>query len=158
MIRVLALVSSVLLLAGCVEPPYVNLDNQGLEALRAQGVPVVDIRRPEEWRETGVVEGSSLMTFVDGNGRLVPGFLERFTASFDKDQPVILICRTGNRTDVLGRHLTEQMGYSQVYNVRDGITRWIGEGRPVERGGMARAPLMPDRAQSARTPPPAVGG
>ena len=25
----------------------------------------MDIRRPEEWRETGVVEGSQLLTFVD---------------------------------------------------------------------------------------------
>jgi rhodanese-related sulfurtransferase len=25
------------------------------------------------------------------------------------------------------------MGYTQVYNVRDGITRWIGDGQPVTR-------------------------
>jgi rhodanese-related sulfurtransferase len=51
-----------------------------------------------------------------------------------KDQPVVLICRTGNRTDVLGRHLVERMGYSRVYNVRDGIVGWLSEGRPVTRG------------------------
>lgn len=121
-------------IAGCAEPPYTNVDNQGLQILLEQGVPLVDIRRPEEWRETGVVESSRLLTFVDANGRVRPGFLETLTNSVPPDQPVALICRTGNRTDVLARYLVEQLGYSRVYNVRDGITGWIREGRPVSRG------------------------
>ena len=47
------------------------------------------------------------------------------------DDPVVLICRTGNRTDALARELIEKMGYTQIYNVRDGITRWIGDNNPV---------------------------
>jgi rhodanese-related sulfurtransferase len=121
-------------LAGCSEPPYTNVDNAGLERLVANGVPVVDIRRPDEWRQTGVVAGSERLTFVDEMGRLKPGFIESFTQRFDPNEPVVLICRTGNRTDVLGRHLVEQMGYTQVYNVRDGITEWIRRGNPVSRG------------------------
>jgi len=30
----------------------------------------------------------------------------------------------------LARELAKA-GYTQIYNVRDGITRWIGEGNPV---------------------------
>lgn len=125
---------SAVFLAGCMEPPYTNVDNAGLERLIDQGIPVVDIRRPEEWRETGVVAGSERLTFVDELGRVKPGFLERLTSEIEKDEPVVLICRTGNRTDVLARHLVENLGYNRVYNVRDGITAWIGEGRPVDRG------------------------
>ena len=132
--RLLGLVIVALLLTGCAEPPYTNVDNQGLERLLQQSVPVIDIRRPEEWRETGVVEGSRGITFVDASGRVTPKFLETFGATVGKDQPVVLICRTGNRTDVLARHLVEQMGYTQVYNVRDGIMGWLREGRPVTRG------------------------
>lgn len=132
--RLFGLAVVTLLLAGCAEPPYTNVDNQGLQRLLQQAVPVIDIRRPEEWRETGVVEGSRGITFVDANGRVVPNFLETFSATVSKDQPVVLICRTGNRTDVLARHLVERMGYSQVYNVRDGIVGWLREGRPVSRG------------------------
>jgi rhodanese-related sulfurtransferase len=135
LIRLLSAVCAALLLSGCAEPPpYTNLDNQGLERLLQQSVTVIDIRRPEEWRETGVVEGSRGMTFVDANGRVMPNFLETFSATVSKDQPIVLICRTGNRTDVLARHLMERMGYSQVYNVRDGIMGWLSEGRPVTRG------------------------
>jgi rhodanese-related sulfurtransferase len=123
-----------LLLGGCSQPPYTNVDNQGLAQLMEQSVPVIDIRRPEEWRETGVVAGSLGLTFVDEAGRVKPNFLEDFAAAVSRDQPVVLICRTGNRTDVLGRYLVEQLGYTRVYNVRDGIMGWLREGRPVGRG------------------------
>ncbi len=120
-------------LGGCAKPPYTNLDNAQLQALRQQGVPIYDVRRPEEWRQTGVVEGSRLLTFVDAGGRPLPDFLPRFSAEVGKDSPVILICRTDSRTDALARHLVEQMGYTQVYNVRGGITDWIGDKQPVVR-------------------------
>lgn len=120
-------------LAGCSAPPYNNLDNEQLKAMLDKGVPIYDVRRAEEWRQTGVVAGSQLLTFVDDKGRVDPEFLPRFTQAVSKDDPVILICRTGNRTDVLGRYLVEKLGYTQVHNVRDGITRWIRDGRPVVR-------------------------
>jgi rhodanese-related sulfurtransferase len=130
--RLFSIILFAVSLGACAEPPYTNVDNGKLKELVAQGMPLYDIRRAEEWRQTGVVEGSRKLTFVDAAGRLNPEFLPRFSAEVDKNKPVILICRTGNRTDALARELAE-MGYTQVYNVRDGITRWIGEGNPVVR-------------------------
>ena len=129
--RLSGLLLLVIALSGCAEPPYSNLDNEQLETLLGQGVPIYDIRRAEEWHQTGVIEGSRLQTFVDDSGRVLPDFLAYLSRTVDKDDPVILICRTGNRTSTLARHLTEQMGYTQVYNVRNGITRWISDDRPV---------------------------
>ena len=47
------------------------------------------------------------------------------------------IAKTGSdtfsRTNTLARLRVEQMGYTQVYNVRDGITRWISDDNPVYR-------------------------
>lgn len=120
-----------LTLTGCGKPPYENVDNVGLQGLIQQGVPVYDIRRPEEWRQTGVVEGSRKLTFVDASGRPNPSFLAEFSARVGKNDPVVLICRTGNRTDALARELMEKHGYTRVYNVKNGIARWIGEGHPV---------------------------
>lgn len=120
-----------LIVVGCTPPPYINVDNAQLKALLAQGVPIYDVRRPEEWRQTGVVAGSRKLTYVDQSGRPNPEFLPRFTAEVGKNEPVILICRTGNRTDKLARELMEEQGYTQVYNVRDGITAWVAENHPV---------------------------
>src|SRR5210317_2107696 len=68
----------VLTVSACTELPYNNLDNGHLKTLLEQGVPIYDIRRPEEWRQTGVIEGSRLLTFVDAGGRVLPDFLTRF--------------------------------------------------------------------------------
>jgi len=133
MLRLFAIVFALfplLALSGCGEPPYTQVDNAQLKSLIAQGVPLYDIRRPEEWRQTRVVESSRTLTYVDAIGRPNPDFLPRFMAEVGKDDPVVLICRTGNRTDVLARQLAD-LGYTQIYNVRDGIARWIGEGNPV---------------------------
>jgi rhodanese-related sulfurtransferase len=131
LLRAFAVLLVLLTLGGCSKPPYDNVDNAGLKSLLAQGVPVYDIRRPDEWRQTGIVEGSQKLTFVDASGRPNPSFLADFSARVGKNDPVVLICRTGNRTDALARELMEKHGYTKIYNVQNGITRWIGEGNPV---------------------------
>jgi hypothetical protein len=79
----LLLLLTALALGGCAEPPYSNIDNAQLRTLPARGVQVYDIRRPEEWRQTGVVEGSRKLTFVDAGGRPNPESLPRFTAAMN---------------------------------------------------------------------------
>lgn len=128
-----ALLLVLLPLCAYAAAPYTNIDNQQLKSLQAQGIPVYDIRRAEEWQQTGVVEGSHRLTFVDEKGRLMPDFVAKFTQAVNKNDPVILICRTGSRTDVLSRALVEELGYTRVYNVKNGITRWVSEGLPVVR-------------------------
>jgi len=129
--RLLGTALLTLALGACAAPPYTNVDNDGLKALVVQGVPIYDVRRPEEWRSTGVVAGSRTLTYVDKSGRPNPEFLPRFTAEVGKNDPVILICRTGNRTDKLARELMEKHGYTRVYNVREGIVGWIGGNNAV---------------------------
>ncbi len=112
---------------------YTNVSNEELKSLLQQGVTLVDIRRPEEWRQTGIVKGSHKITLFDRNGRVVPDFQEKFEAITDPDKPVVLICRTGNRTAVASKMLSQQLGYKKIYNVERGITDWIRKGNPVVR-------------------------
>ena len=113
----------------------IQVDSAGLERLRAEGVPVIDVRRPEEWRKTGVIEGSHLLTFYDKKGRYdLDSWLPALAAIAESDRPVALICRSGNRSSRVARMLDEQFGYGQVYSARDGILGWLEEGRfTVER-------------------------
>jgi rhodanese-related sulfurtransferase len=114
------------------EAPYKSLDNEGLAQMVRNGATVIDIRRPEEWRQTGVVEGSYLITAFDERGRMMPDFAARFGQLTDPNDPVVLICRTGNRTSTLARLLTEQADYQEVYNVSHGIVSWIAAGKDVK--------------------------
>ena len=125
----IGLALAITLLSACTELPYSNLNNDQLKTMLEQNVPIYDIRRAEEWRQTGVIENSHLLTFVDAGGRMKENFIASFTAAVGKDDPVILICRTGNRTSALARLLTKKLGYTKVYNVHNGITQWISDKR-----------------------------
>jgi rhodanese-related sulfurtransferase len=113
------------------ELPYKNIGNDELQLMLNDNIPIYDVRRPDEWIQTGVIEGSNLLTFADAYGRIKPSFLSRFTAEIKKDDIVILICRTGNRTSNLARYLADEFGYTNVFNVGDGINKWLREKRPV---------------------------
>jgi rhodanese-related sulfurtransferase len=122
-----------LALAGCNKPPYTGVNNAELKALLAQGVPIYDVRRPDEWQQTGVVQGSHQLTFVDAGSRLNPAFFPTFTQQVARDQPVIIICRSGSRSDKLARELMAEHGYTKVYNVSNGMNGWLAEANPVVR-------------------------
>jgi rhodanese-related sulfurtransferase len=113
-----------------------NIDNAELEKLISQGVPVIDIRRPEEWQQTGIVKGSHLITFFDKRGNYnVRAWLDKLAPIAGKNDPFILICRTGNRTGTVSRFLDQKLGYTKVYNVQKGITSWIAGGKPTVKPG-----------------------
>lgn len=109
-----------------------DIDNSTLQKLLKDKVALVDIRTPEEWKETGIVEGSHLLTFFDKNGRYnIDAWMNDFEKIANKNQPVILICRTGNRTTTVSNFLDKKMGYHTVYNVKKGILDWIKTGNPI---------------------------
>lgn len=121
-----------LLLSPLALADVVDIDNAELARLSAAGVPVIDIRTEGEWKETGIVPGSRLITLFDERGRAdAPAWLEKVKGVARPDQPVIVICRSGNRTKAASQLLTQQAGYAKVYNVKEGIRTWAKEGRPL---------------------------
>ncbi|MBT0963695.1 rhodanese-like domain-containing protein [Denitromonas iodatirespirans] len=116
----------------------VDIDAATLERLRAEGVPVVDIRTAPEWQQTGIVPGSHLLTFFDASGEAEPeAWLARLQAIAKAGQPVVLICRSGNRSAKVSRFLTENAGYARVYNVGGGIRDWLKDAHPVVQPAQA---------------------
>ena len=118
-------------LLGTTGPGFTNVTNAELKDLIARGVTVVDIRRDDEWAKTGVVEGSKLMTAINGQGKFQAKFVEDLKKLVGPEDEVVLICRTGNRTAAVSKYMVDYQGYKKIYNVTDGITRWIAEGGPV---------------------------
>jgi len=114
-------------------PKYNNIDNASLKKLLAKGTKILDLRRRDEWDKTGVVKDSHKLTAFDSTGNFVRSFPAEFQKFAGRDDPVILICRTGNRSSRLANMLVKQAGYSKVYNVTEGIVKWIKDGNPVIR-------------------------
>lgn len=110
----------------------VDIGNAELTRLAASGVAVIDIRTEPEWKASGVIAGSKLLTFVDENGRIdTSAWLAKVKAVVKPDQPVILICRSGNRSVAATQFLSQQAGYKTVYNAKGGLNAWVKEGRSI---------------------------
>jgi len=110
---------------------YKNIGNQQLEEMINKKVILIDIRRPEEWKQTGVVKTSKLITLYNKDGTINKNFEEKFLKAVATIKtPFIFICRTGNRTQTASSELS-RLGYENVFNVEKGITDWIKEKRPT---------------------------
>jgi rhodanese-related sulfurtransferase len=108
----------------------IDIDNQRLQSLIEAGVPVIDVRREDEWNDTGVIEGSHLLTFFDRAGRYdAKAWFARFAETVDQNEPFVLICHSGGRTSMIGKWLAGQL--ETVYHVERGIAGWLKVGRPV---------------------------
>lgn len=84
-------------------------------------IPIVDIRTPGEWKQTGIVKNSiPIMFFNERGGYNVDAFLTELNAKVDTKKPFALICRTGSRTAMISAFLSKELGYS-VINIKGGI-------------------------------------
>ncbi len=110
-----------------------DLDPAGLAARLAAGVPVVDIRREDEWEGTGIIPGSRLLTFFDEQRRYdLPGWLAAFDRVADRDRPFVLVCLNGVRTRRLGRYLDGALAWPAVHHLAGGVNAWLAGGRELE--------------------------
>lgn len=109
---------------GSMEPADAGFERLKLTAddLTDSDALVVDIRRPEEWQETGVIEGSVLFTFTS-----VDRFLGQVGPALSDGRDLVLVCRSGNRTQAAAKALAERIP-NRIISVEGGIKRVISEG------------------------------
>ena len=99
-----------------------EIDVEQLEELLAAGATLVDVREPAEFAEAHV-PGATLMPM---------GQLRSRVAELDRAAPVLLICRSGHRSAVVGEVLAAE-GFDAV-NVAGGTIAWLRAGKPFETG------------------------
>lgn len=95
--------------------------------MMASGALVVDIRRPDEWVETGVIDGATLLTFESPNS-----FLEKIGPQIADGRDVVLICRSGNRSRLAAEALAPMIP-NHVVSVVGGMSQQIAEGYQTSR-------------------------
>ena len=86
-----------------------------------KGVPIVDVRTPGEWRETGLLKGAIPIMFFNTKGNYdARKFLEELNKKVDTKKPFALICHTGSRTSMIAPWLSKEFGY-KVINLQGGM-------------------------------------
>ena len=106
----------------------------------------IDVRSEWEYLFVGHPKGALLVPWVDGpECERNPEFVAHIKRATSIDRPIVLICRSGNRSRDAGKSL-EEAGFTKVYNVEHGFegdldeehhrgtkTGWRFEGLPWEQ-------------------------
>ncbi len=95
--------------------PEVNVDEA--YALREAGAFMLDVREISEWNE-GHIPGATLISL---------GVLEGRVDEVPSDIPVVVYCRSGNRSQV-GRDILIQAGFTSVTSMNGGFNAWVAAG------------------------------
>jgi rhodanese-related sulfurtransferase len=135
--RALALFAALSLTACLADAGPTLTAPQASDQAHAGTLTLIDIRTPQEWRQTGVAVGAVRIDMHDPQG--ADGFAAAVLAQVggDRDAPIALICRSGNRSTRMQQEL-EARGFTHVYNVKEGMTGsdagpgWIKRDLPVE--------------------------
>ncbi len=95
-----------------------------LQLINHKNATILDVREPKEY-DAGHLLNSKLIPLGKLKERM--GELESH-----KDQPILVVCRSGNRSGtacfLLGRR-----GFSQVYNLAGGVQAWQKSNLPLEK-------------------------
>ena len=95
---------------------------QALEK-RTAGALILDVREPQEWDQVHIPDAT-----------LVPlGQLPDRLSEIPKDQEVVVVCRSGNRS-ATGRDILLKAGYTTVTSMAGGMNQWQATGYPTKAG------------------------
>ena len=101
-------------------PAFVNVDEA--HQMYEDGTFLLDVRTPEEWNE-----------YHAPNTTLIP--LDELAARVNelpKDQPIVVVCRSGNRSQA-GRDILLQAGFDAT-SMDGGLKAWRNSGYPIVSG------------------------
>jgi rhodanese-related sulfurtransferase len=87
---------------------------------RAEGAFMLDVREQDEWDQVHIPDVT-----------LIPlGQLSTRLSEVPKDQEVVVVCRSGNRS-AQARDILLQAGFTQVTSMAGGMNDWQAQGLPT---------------------------
>ncbi len=93
------------------------------EAIKADDVQLIDVRSKAEFT-SGHIKNAKNIVYQGENW-------DQQVASLDKDKPVYVYCAKGVRSAKCAS-LLEEAGFTKIFDLNGGVTKWINEGKEVE--------------------------
>ena len=93
-----------------------------IEFIELNDAILVDVRTEDEYN-SGYIENSLNIDY----------FSNEFSVNadkLDKNTPIILYCRSGNRSSMSANKISK-LGFKEIYNLEGGILEWIEEGNVI---------------------------
>lgn len=85
---------------------------------------LLDVRTDAEFA-SGHLKGATQIDFYRDD-------FEEAIAALDKNQPVYVYCRSGNRSGKAAKQM-KAMGFKEVYNLEGGIGAWSRRNQPISK-------------------------
>jgi len=103
---------------------YRDVDPQDVHA-HVGSARLVDVREPHEWTgELGHIAEAELHPLAT---------LAGVAATWARDRPIVLVCRSGARSGRAASQLAQELGFTRVMNMRGGMIAWNAAGFAVTR-------------------------
>lgn len=103
-------------------PEIINNEELEKQLQASKDITVLDVREAAEFMFNHIPDAINIPL----------GELEGRVSELNSQDKIYIVCRTGNRSDMASRKLTE-LGFSHVYNVVPGMTGWSGETRKLTK-------------------------
>lgn len=105
---------------------------QSIQSIRPDGlwrqlqqggqITLVDVRSAAEFSQLGHIAGARLLPLI---------VLGQRTAELPRNEPIICICHSGQRSQI-ACEILHQQGFSQVFNLMGGMVAWAHHALPLE--------------------------
>jgi len=105
---------------------------QAFDKAQDQSLLLLDIRRPDEWKKTGIGQGATALEMDD------PEFLTKLhdLTNGNKQSPIGIVCAAGGRSARVCQALRSE-GYDAVFDVSEGMNGgphgagWVAKNLPT---------------------------
>lgn len=97
-------------------PTYRNITTAEVKAMleRGEQFRLIDVREPNEHRIASIA-GAELLPLSRA---------QEWISQLPANEPIVLFCHTGGRSEQLAYYLSSQLGFTQVANMLGGINDW----------------------------------
>ena len=117
-----------------VTAEVIDIDNRELSNLIEKEIKIVDVRTQNEWKSTGIIKGSILISLLDKKNKFIfENWYEDFNKKISKNESVIFVCALGVRSKLISNLINKKKPDLKIYNLKRGINNWIRSGNKISR-------------------------
>jgi rhodanese-related sulfurtransferase len=100
------------------------LPSEAVRLINKEDAMVLDVREANELEQGSIIDSKHIALSA------LPEKLD--SLSSNKDQPILVFCKTGNRTTQACKLLLKN-SYSNVFGLKGGITAWVNDQFPITK-------------------------
>ena len=118
----------------CVNAQVIDIDNKEFSNLIEKEVKIIDVRTQNEWKSTGIIKGSFLISLLNKNKKFIfEDWYEIFKNKFGNNKSIVFLCASGVRSNYISHLVKKKEPDLKVYNLKKGINYWIRSGNRIYR-------------------------